>query len=131
MKKLFIFLLTFCVYSIFAQEEKNPSRNELDMETNSGKIFQGAFIGGFTYLTVEQFTRNKKSNWLKKPLSIIVPLVYELVLNKATNSQKQLFVVTGALSVNLTIDIFKPRKRLKTTQPEEPIQLEQTQIENN
>lgn len=82
------------------------------METNSGKLFQGAVTGAMTYYTVQQFSTLKEEwQWLKVPISVLTSYLFEVVANKSkTTTEKQLFVATGALTVTVTIELFKNRR---------------------
>lgn len=108
-------LLFIFTSSVMAQEIAKPHENkkgELSLETNSGKLFQGAFIGAATYYTIQEFgTLKEEWQWLKIPISILTSYLFEITANsKKTTTEKQLFVATGALSVTVTIELFKGRR---------------------
>lgn len=114
MKKI-LFLLIFIIFSprlcAQAEEKHDNKRGELNFETNTGKFFQGAIISSFTYFTLQQFTKDSKEEWIKIPLSILTAYFYEAAFNKGTNDQKQLFVLSGAVTVTVSFEIFKGKRR--------------------
>jgi len=118
MKKQIIIVALFLSLMGYSQEPQEPAKphnnkkGELSLETNSGKAFQGAFIGTATYLTLQQFGNFKEEwQWLKVPISVLTSYAYEVILNKnKTTTEKQLFVAGGALSVTVTIELFKGKR---------------------
>lgn len=112
MKNLLLIILILFSINTFSQEKKdNPMHNEVNMETNSGKFYQGVFTGAFVNLTVNEFTEDERKKWLKHPISLVTSILLELVFNKNSNLQKQAFVGLGAVTVNVTFEIFKSKRR--------------------
>lgn len=116
MKKSIIILSLLFSSIVFSQEQAKSHENkkgELNLESNSGKIFQGAFIGAATYFTLKQFAPelDERNSWIKIPISIATAYLFEVAGNsKKTNTEKQLFASAGALSVTVTFEIFKGRR---------------------
>lgn len=114
MKKLLTLLILLFSINIYSQqnnEEMNSSRNEINLESDSGKFYQGVFVGAFSYLIIQQITFESKDEWVKIPLSILTAFSYEMLLNSETTGKKQSFVLLGAVSVNFTFEIFKSKRR--------------------
>ena len=114
MKKLIIITALFFSLLGYSQEQSktHSKKGELSLETNSGKAFQGAFIGAATYYTIQEFgTLREEWQWLKIPISVLTSYLFEITANsKKTTTEKKLFVATGALSVTVTIELFKGRR---------------------
>lgn len=111
-KLLFLSIMLFNLIT-FAQPTHNNTDGELNTETPTSKFVQGAFTAGIINLSTNSFNRGK-DKWLTYLISIGGSLVLEGLLNsKNTNLEKMTFVATGAVSVNVTIEIFRSKTRRK------------------
>lgn len=100
MKKLLIFLLLLVTFLTRAQS--------IETDSKGSKIAQGAFTGTALFL-VANTVQQGENRWLSYFISIAGAMALESTLN--TNLRSSSYVLGGAIAVNLSFEIFKPKRR--------------------
>lgn len=96
------------IFILFFGAQMNAQHNnskELNTNTPTSKFVQGAFTGTALYIVANELQRENK--WISHTVSILGSLLFEAVTNKKTNLELLGFNGGGALSVNITFEIFK------------------------
>lgn len=110
MKKLFTILMLIVSITLVAQEQPhNNTKGELNTNTPTSKFVQGALTGTALYVVSNSLQRGN-NKWISHTISIVGSILFEGLTNKQTNLEKMSFVGGGAITVNVTFEIFKPKK---------------------
>lgn len=109
MKKLFTILMLIVSITLVAQEKPHNNSKELNTNTPTSKFVQGAFTGTALYIVSNELQRGD-NKWISHTISIVGSMLFEGLTNKQTNLEKMSFVGGGAITVNITFEIFKPKK---------------------
>jgi len=100
MRKFLIFL--FLLVTVLTRAQS------IETDSEGSKIAQGAFTGTALFL-VSNTVQQGENRWLSYLISIGGAMLLESTLN--TNLRSSSYVLSGAVAVNLSFEIFKPKRR--------------------
>jgi len=109
MKKLFSILMLIVSITLVAQEKPHNNSKGLNTNTPTSKFVQGAFTGTILYVVSNELQRGD-NKWISHTISIAGSILFEALTNKNTNLELAGFNAGGAVTVNLTFEIFKAKK---------------------